>query len=462
LIRNFDGFHENVDKKKNGQKNEQGGSEMEHGNTGSSRAYELRIVALIFFAWGFLFLDRSALSYIMPAILEDLQLTNGQIGQINMWQTIGFAVSGPLIAMLSDRSGKRKPILLAAIFATALFSGLSALANTYPMLLAMRFLVGASEGPILPLAMTLVAAESRENTFGRNAGIVNTGVGVIAYIVGPVLVTQSIAALNWHWAFVIISVPSFLLGVLIWKFAKEVRPRRESQNPQASRQPQAPQQPNDWQPEAEAERRVRFWEVFKYRNVLVCILISISFCGGYWILNAFSPLYLTTAGQMSIEQMGVIMSTMGVAGIVAAVGIPMLSDYIGRKTVSILFPALGALAPLGLYLFPTEWPGPAALIVFGPMFGSMVPIFMNIIPQESVPVQLKATASALIIGIGEIVGSFIVGAAGTYADLYGLAFVLLVSAAAAVLMAILGLGLKETLARKFRTQDQPVLEQAVR
>lgn len=447
---------------------------MEHGNTGFSRAYELRVVALIFFAWGFLFLDRSALSYIMPAILEDLQLTNGQIGQINMWQTIGFAVSGPLIAMLSDRTGKRKPILLAAIFATALFSGLSALANTYPMLLAMRFLVGASEGPILPLAMTLVAAASRENTFGRNAGIVNTGVGVIAYIVGPVLVTQSIAALNWHWAFVIISVPSFLLGVLIWKFVKEARPRHESQipqtsrNPQTSQKPQAPQHPqasqrsNDWQPEEEAGRRVRFWEVFKYRNVWVCILISISFCGGYWILNAFSPLYLTSAGQMSIEQMGVIMSTMGVAGIVAAVGIPMLSDYIGRKTVSILFPALGALAPLGLYLFPTEWPGPAALIVFGPMFGSMVPIFMNIIPQESVPVQLKATASALIIGIGEIVGSFIVGAAGTYADLYGLSFVLLVSAAAAILMAILGLGLKETLARKIRTHNQPVLEQAVR
>ncbi len=190
----------------------------------NSRFYEYRIVALVFFAWGFIFLDRQALSFIVPALVEELKLTNGQIGQINMWQTIGYALAGPLIGIISDKTGIRKPLLIAAIFATTIFSALSALANSYSSLLILRFLVGASEGPIFPLAMTMVAAVSTKGRFGLNAGIVNAGVGIIAMTLGPILVTQLVALTNWHWAFVLISVPSLILGILIWMFTSEVKP----------------------------------------------------------------------------------------------------------------------------------------------------------------------------------------------------------------------------------------------
>ncbi|WP_121664326.1 MFS transporter [Metabacillus litoralis] len=227
---------------------------MKNQLSNSSRLYEYRLVILIFFAWGFLFLDRSALSYIIPAMVGDLELTTGQVGQINMWQTIGFAISGPIIGMISDKTGKRKPLLIAAILATAVFSALSGLANSYHSLLIIRFLVGVCEGPIYPLAMLMIASASSPGRFGRNAGIVNAGVAVIAVALGPILVTQTISMLNWHWAFVIISIPSLILGLLVYLFTNEISPDKIHQT--------------------EQKQKTSFTDIFKYRNMFSACLLQ--------------------------------------------------------------------------------------------------------------------------------------------------------------------------------------------
>ncbi|MEI3613802.1 MFS transporter [Pseudogracilibacillus sp. SO30301A] len=397
-----------------------------------STRYEYWVVGLMFLSWGFIFLDRTALSHITPSLVEELRLNNGQIGQINMWQTIGYAVAGPIIAILSDKSGKRKSFLVAAMLSTAFFSILSAFANTYTSLLIARLLLGMSEGPILPLAMAMVAAASFPGRFGRNAGIVNTGVSVIALTIGPIIVTQVIAATNWHWAFIIVSLPSIILALLVWKFTTEVKlVEAKAENHQSKK---------------------RFAEIFKFRNVAVSIFIAIFCMGSYWILLSFAPLYLTSIGQYSLENMGFIMSLMGLAGIFTCVFVPLISDFFGRKSVLILFAFLASLAPIGLVLFPSIFIGPLLLILFGGLMGAIAPIYMNIIPEETMPVHLTATTSALIIGVGEIIGAFIVGGTGTISNSLGLPFVMIVAAVSAIIMALIGFGLIETNPRKKQKQ----------
>jgi hypothetical protein len=92
------------------------------------------------------------------------------------------------------------------------------------------------------------------------------------------------------------------------------------------------------------------------------------------------------------------------------------------------------------------------------MLGSITPIYMIIIPKESLPVHLTATSSALIIGIGEVIGSFILGGASALADSKGLSFVMIVSAIASLLMALLGFGLIETNSRKAKTISNNAIE----
>ncbi|GIO20441.1 MFS transporter [Oceanobacillus oncorhynchi subsp. incaldanensis] len=408
---------------------------MESNKAKHSTRYEYWVVGLMFMAWGFIFLDRTALSHVTPSLVEELGLSNGQIGQINMWQTIGYAVAGPFIAILSDKTGKRKSFLVAAMITTAIFSILSAFANSYPLLLAVRLLLGMSEGPILPLAMAMVASVSLPGGFGRNAGIVNAGVAIIALTIGPIIVTQIISATNWHWAFIIVSIPSLVLALLVWKFTAEVEPAVQNNKTNIKKSEKS------------------FSQIMKYRNVVVCLFIAIFCMGSYWILISFAPLYLTSVGQYSLENMGFIMSLMGLVCIFTAVIIPLVSDFFGRKPALILFALLAGLAPFGLFLFPSIWAGPLLFILFGGLMGSIAPIYMSIIPEETVPPHLYATTSALIIGVGEIVGAFIVGGSGVISNTLGLSFVMIVAAGTAVMMALIGFALIETNSRKIKHES---------
>lgn len=134
-------------------------------------SYETILVMLFFVAWGFLYLDRQAISMLMPFIIEDIALTNTKIGQINMWQTIGFALAAPTFAILSDRLGHKKTILFWAMIVTSVLALLTMFAETYTYMLIVRTLLGASEGVILPISLSLLASVSRPTTLGRNRGL---------------------------------------------------------------------------------------------------------------------------------------------------------------------------------------------------------------------------------------------------------------------------------------------------
>src|SRR5690606_1153237 len=142
-------------------------------------SYETILVMLFFVAWGFLYLDRQAISMLMPMIIEDIALNNTKIGQINMWQTIGFAISAPIFAILSDRLGHKKKILFWATLVTSILALITMFAGSFNYLLIVRTLLGASEGIILPLSISMLAAVSRPTTLGQNMGLVYAGAAVI-------------------------------------------------------------------------------------------------------------------------------------------------------------------------------------------------------------------------------------------------------------------------------------------
>ena len=342
--------------------------------------YELGLAFLLFCTWGFVFLDRTAISFIFPVLSQDLHLSNTHIGLINMWTTIGYVVFAILFSFLADRTGNRKLMLIIAVLATSVFAGLSAVATGFLMLVLIRFLVGASEGPVLPLSMTLMSQASSPGKFGRNAAIINAGVGVMAFIVGPVIVTQLLSVTSWRVTFLLVCVPSLIFALILMKYIKpEYHQSAESSN----RTVQA------------GERGGGFWEVIKYRNVVISSLISMCALTSYWIIIAFGPTYWVEVGNLSIERMGVVSSIAGLIGMIWIFIIPILSDYIGRKPVMIVFSFAAALCPLAMYLFPEGFPAILMYVLAFNLFGALAPLFMNMIPLETVPDRLAATSNAL-------------------------------------------------------------------
>jgi len=388
-------------------------------------------LAFIFFlTWGFIFLDRLALSYILPYMLNELSLNNTQIGQVNMWQTIGYAIAAPIFSLISDRLGNRKKVLIISVFLTAIFSGLTMLVQSYGTLLGLRFAVGISEGAVLPIAVAITSAYSTPGKLGRNVGIIYCGAAVIASTLGPTFATQMAELTNWRMAYLLVSLPSFLIGFVIWKFVKE-----PPKNPDIQQMSQTPFVQS-------------FFELLKYRNIVVCIIMCVLTMAGIWIYLGFTPLYLTTNGGLSPERMGFVMSVFGLVAILWQIGMPSASDYTGRKPAMIVYSLLCCITPLALYLFPGHWISVASIIVFGGVIVSLTSMHVSIIPTETVPPRLAATSSAFIMGIGEFVGAFVVGIAGSLADIYGLPVVMLIGAIVYLLTAAIAFALVETNPKK--------------
>jgi predicted MFS family arabinose efflux permease len=381
-------------------------------------SYEYKLIFLLFLAWGFVFLDRTSLSYLIPVISQELDLNNSQIAQINMWQTIGYAVSALIVGFISDRTGYRKRILLISVICTAVFTALSALADSFYPLLIVRTLVGMSEGPVLPMAICLTSLASKPERFGLNIGFINAGVTVISSTLGPIMVTQLVSFMDWRGTFFIVAFPSIVVALFIWKWINEV-PRTSA-----------------FEKKESTNSNLSIAEVFKYRNINLCMIIAICCMSSLWIHYSFSPLYLVEIGRLSVEKMGIIMSAMGLVGLIWVIAVPFLSDFMGRKHSVILFSVISFLVPISLYFFAGNW------------IGALPAIFLNIIPVETVPSRLTTTATSLVMGVGEIAGSIVLGVSGSLADSYGLPVIMLIAALCTILMALFALGLIETKSKK--------------
>ncbi|WKA55337.1 MFS transporter [Planococcus shixiaomingii] len=397
--------------------------------------YETKLVMLFFVAWGFLYLDRQAISMLMPMIIEDIALNNTKIGQINMWQTIGFAISAPIFAVLSDRLGHKKKILFWATLVTSILALITMFAGSYNYLLIVRTLLGASEGVILPISISMLAAVSRPTTLGRNMGLIYAGAAVIGVAIGPVVVTQLGELFDWRYAFLFVSLPSFIAALLMLKVVKET--------------PVAPA--------ASGASSVMVSSIFsnlKNRNILICTLISVFCMGAMWTFNSFLPLYLTQISQLSITQMGIVFSLFGLLTIAWQIFIPYSSDKIGRKPAMTGYLAMAMVTPLVLFIFPNSAASLVILVLFGGIILAMNTIYQSIIPVESVSPLVMASANALIMGVGELIGAFSIGFSGVLADAYSLTAVMLVIPISYFIAFLISFGLIETLRTKTTAKEQ--------
>ncbi|MDN7229153.1 MFS transporter [Planococcus liqunii] len=401
--------------------------------------YETKLVMLFFVAWGFLYLDRQAISMLMPMIIEDIALNNTKIGQINMWQTIGFAISAPIFAILSDRLGHKKQILFWATLITSILALITMFAGSFNYLLIVRTLLGASEGIILPISISMLAAVSRPTTLGRNMGLVYAGAAVIGVAIGPVVVTQLGELFDWRYAFLFVSLPSFIAAMLMLKVVKEVEV-----SPLAA--------------EASSVTVSSILSGLKNRNILICTLISVFCMGAMWTFNSFLPLYLTQISQLSITQMGIVFSLFGLLTIVWQIFIPYSSDKIGRKPAMTGYLAMAMVTPLVLFIFPNSAASLVILVLFGGIILAMNTIYQSIIPVESVSPLVMASANALIMGVGELIGAFSIGFSGVLADAYSLTAVMLVVPISYFVAFLISFGLIETLRTKTAAKEQALVK----
>ena len=389
--------------------------------------YENGVLLLLAFTFGVAFFDRNAINFLNPYIIKDLGLSNFQVGMIGSGMAAAWALAAYLIAAWSDRTGVRKPFLLTTVAVFSVCSFMSGLAGIFLVLLLARIIMGMAEGPILPISLAIMNAESTPSRRGVNAGILQTFFGaLLGTTVAPLVIVSLAELYGWRVTFFLAGIPGLICCVLIWVFVRE---------PVEEKQQQAKDQ----------GAAVNPLKMLSIHNVLLCSLISCCMVAWYLLVMIFVPLVFTEFRGFSEIQMSRLMSVTGVCTVIGGFLLPGLSDRIGRKPVMIVFCLISMLAPLSaLYFSGPLWM--LGLLVFIGWSGSATfPIFMGVIPSESVSRGLTATAMGLVVCFGELTGGALAPVlSGWAADQTSLAAPAMIAAGFALTAGILSIFLIET------------------
>lgn len=405
--------------------------------------YENKLVALFFLTWGFLFIDRLAIAFVLPVIQPDLQITNAQVGVINMAFTLAWAISAVLFSGIADKKGNLKKWLLISGFLTAIFGGACSLATSYESLILLRVCIGIAEGPFSTFIMAALGKSVRGERLGVSVGIVNAGVAVIAATLGPIFLTQLVAVTTWQMAFLVAALPGFLLMIVVWYYVKPI-PDAETKNTEL---------------ESKIDKKNMYAELWSYRNFRICCVLAVTHMSSYYIMQIFASLYWTNVAGLSVQTAGFLISAAGFVMIFTCIILPKLSDIYGRKPVMIVTYIFALLPSLLMFLTPGSTISMVAYVVCSGLPGALGIFWINLIPMETLPAHLTSSGISIPMSMGEIIGGAVVTTfAGVIADMYGLPAMMIISACGILLSLLLCFGLIETapraLARKQQLQEQ--------
>lgn len=391
-----------------------------------SSYYPAVLVGLLSLNFGILFFDRNALSFLMVFVKPELGLNNTEVGLLASALSLSWALAALGVGAAADRTGKRKPFLIACTVAFSLCSFLSGIAASFVMLLMARVLMGVVEGGVAPISQTMIAAEVPPERRGLAMGLMqNFWSNILGSFAAPLVLVWIAQVWGWREAFYFAGIPGLICAVLIWIFVKEPPPPPR------------------------LERTESFFAHVKAiafkRNIAICVFISILLVSYLVVCWNFVPLFLTQIRGFDETTMKWLMAALGIAATIGSFTLTTLSDYIGRKPLMIVTSFLGVVLPLSaMYFMGSPW----ILAIFfavGWSLTGIFPIFMAAVPSETVDPRHITTAMALVMGMGEVVG----GAAsptiaGKAADLTDLTAPLWIMVGLAIVSGFLALGIRET------------------
>ena len=402
-------------------------------------AYEWKAVLLLGLGFGLVGLDRWIIAPLFPCMVATgvapgcgapgLGLSYQAIGNLVGILGIVWGIFAAISGRLSDKIGHRK-ILIPSILLFSLMSGVSGMATGLASLVAIRGLMGLTEGSYCPTSFAATAAAAHPSRRGFLQGLQQSGFALLGFGLGPIIATQLLQYVTWRQVFWVVAIPGFVVGALLFYVLRE---------------------PKDT-PGGAALGAVShasgggYMEVLKSRNIVLCMICLMCAMACIFVLGGMLPNYLIDYLKLTPTQMGFVTSALGFGGFVGQFGVPGISDKLGRRPTLVLG-FIGAAVTVWLFMGIGATPNSLFVMLFLVSFFSLgnVALITGPIATEAAPAGLISAAIGIVVAAGEIFGGGIAPViGGAIAQNMGLENILWMPLVGVALGAVVSIFVKET------------------
>lgn len=351
------------------------------------------IVAVIFVAIVFNYVDRQLVSVLKPMIKSEYDLDDSGYAFIVNIFTVCYAAMYPVTGWLVDRFGSKK-IMFWGILTWSLACIGGGISRTVGQFGFFRGMLGVAEPTVFPAQLKAVTVWFPGKLRATANGLCQAG-GSIGAIVAPFLVAWLALSYNWHTAFIVMGVAGVIIAI-VWKLVYT--------------EPPAYIQKEALESTVADESNGFSWKELWQRKSLWGVILVRFISDPVWYFCLFwLPGYLQEESGLTLAQIGMFGWIPFLIADVGAVGTSVLSDKIvkkgykplqARKRMLVMITFFSSLCILTPYL---ESAG-ATIAVFSVVALVCVSwlFTMGVVIAESFPMKNVASVQGIAGGFGAL------------------------------------------------------------
>ncbi|MDR6919960.1 MFS transporter [Chryseobacterium sp. S-02] len=266
-----------------------------------------------------------AIMGLLPYIAKALKITIPEAGHFISAYAMGVVIGAPIIILLTIKYPPKK-VLFTIMLLFAVFNGLSAVANTYSLMLISRFLSGLPHGAFFGISTVVASGLAKKGKQARYISMVFSGLTLANLAMVP-LMTYIGHVFRWNWAFAIVSIIGIISSTLIILLLPNIGSKNDSGSSKS---------------ELLILKKSQIWYVI--------FITATGFGGLFAWLSYISPL-TTEVSQISIDNVPYVMILAGAGMVTGNLLGGYLCDKIGAAKAAITILIVTSIILIIIFFF---------------------------------------------------------------------------------------------------------------
>jgi MFS family permease len=313
---------------------------------------------------------------------------------------LGWGLGGLLGGVLADYIG-RKRMMIIAVLAYSLMTGLSAFSFNWISFAILRFMVGIAVGSEWATGSSMMAELWPDNARGKGAGLMQCGLGIGFFVASFVwLFISPLGPDSWRYMYLIGVVPALLT---LW--IRRSIPESHLWEKADAKRRAALEQKRSGQALDESEQKLaRFTLVDLFsdpairKQTIIVFLMSLTTTVGFWGISTWVPPFVAGIAAKEGLPAAAWASYAGMAYTVGSVlgyiSLGFLADAYGRKPVTLAYFILALLLTPVLFFWTQDLKMLLILACVNAFFSNGQYTWMPVWLPELYPTRMRATALA--------------------------------------------------------------------